>query len=103
MPDNQTEEAFTRQLKTKFNVRLSEEQTLELELEEVQPFPTLPHSRGDMERFSLYFRGPNHLLLPQRIYRIEHEQMGELDIFLVPVGQGPSGFLYEAVFSYFKS
>jgi hypothetical protein len=104
MPERLNEEAFTKQLGTKFRVRLEDEGApeLEIELDEVTPFPTLPHSRSDCERFSAYFYGPANLYLPQRIYRLEHEQMGEMDIFLVPVGQGPRGFRYEAVFSYFK-
>ena len=102
MPVKQTEEEFKRHLNTKFSVRLSEEQTLPLELEEVQPFPALTHARGDMERFSLYFRGPADVPLTQRIYRVEHEAMGEMDIFLVPVALDAQGFRYEAVYSYFK-
>ena len=54
-----------------------------------------------MERFSLYFTGPDRYL-PQHVYRIEHEQMGALDLFLVPVGKLDNGFRYEAVFNYFK-
>ena len=102
MPEQQTEQDFKRHLNTKFNVRVDGDRTLALELEEVQPFPALTHARGDMERFSLYFRGPSDVLLPQRIYRFEHEEMGELDIFLVPVERDAKGFRYEAVFSYFK-
>lgn len=102
MPDKLTEEAFTQQLNTKFRVRLGEERVAELELDEVVPFPTLSHSRSDVERFSLYFYGPGEFCLPQMTYRIEHERMGELDIFLVPVAQDARGFRYEAVFSFFK-
>jgi L-ascorbate metabolism protein UlaG (beta-lactamase superfamily) len=102
MPEKLTEEAFTQQLHTKFRVRLGEEREAELELDEVKPFPTLTHSRSDVERFSLYFYGPGDIFLQQMTYRLEHEQMGEMDIFLVPVGQDARGFRYEAVFSYFK-
>lgn len=102
MPENQTEEDFKRHLNTKFTVRLNADETLALELEEVKPFPALTHTRGDMERFSLYFRGPSDVMLPQSIYRIEHAEMGEQDIFLVPVERDARGFRYEAVFSYFK-
>ncbi len=91
MAVKQTEEEFKRHLNTKFSVRLNEEQTLALVLEEVQPFPALTHARGDMERFSLYFRGPGDVLLGQRIYRVEHEAMGEMDIFLVPVARDARG------------
>ena len=101
MPEKQTEENFRRHLNTRFNVRLNEGRTLPLVLEGVQPFPDITHARGDMERFSLYFRGPAGALLPQRTYHVEHPEMGEMDIFLVPVEQDARGFRYEAVFSYF--
>ncbi|MCA1594642.1 MAG: hypothetical protein LC754_18835 [Acidobacteria bacterium] len=104
MPVKLTEEIFTQQLNTKFRVRLEGEGAPEiaLELDEVESFPTLTHSRSDMERFSVYFYGPGDFLLPQMTYHLEHEQLGELDIFLVPVVQDARGFRYEAVFSYFK-
>jgi L-ascorbate metabolism protein UlaG (beta-lactamase superfamily) len=102
MLEKLTEEAFTQQLHTKFRVLLGEERAAELELDEVKPFPTLTHSRSDVERFSLYFYGPGDLLLPQMTYRLEHERMGEIDVFLVPIGQDARGFRYEAVFSFFK-
>jgi hypothetical protein len=48
--------------------------------------------------FSLYFLGP--LYLPQQIYDVRHEAFGEpLEIFLVPIGQEPNGYAYEAVFT----
>jgi hypothetical protein len=104
MPERLNEENFTKQLGTKFRVRLEIEGApeIELELDEVKPFPVLSHSRSDVERFSIYFYGPGNFLLPQRIYRLEHEQMGELDIFLVPIAQDQRGLRYEAVFSFFK-
>ncbi|HEX3558928.1 MAG TPA: hypothetical protein VHU19_06980 [Pyrinomonadaceae bacterium] len=104
MTEKFTEEDFTRQLGTKFRVSLEGEgaSPVELELAEVKPFPTLSHSRRDVERFSLFFYGPEDFFLPQRIYRLEHELLGGMDIFLVPVARDPRGFCYEAVFSFFK-
>ena len=49
--------------------------------------------------FSLVFRGPLQPVLPQRIYRLEHEGLGTLEIFLVPVGPDKDGMRYEAVFN----
>ncbi|HEY6759901.1 MAG TPA: hypothetical protein VI318_10435 [Baekduia sp.] len=48
--------------------------------------------------FSLVFRGPREPLLPQRIQRLEHDALGPLEIFLVPVGRDEAGTRYEAVF-----
>lgn len=102
MAERLTAQNCTDQLKTKFRLMSDDEIELELELDEVQPFPDLTHARGDMERFSLYFVGPGDKFLPQGMRRLEHDHFGELEIFLVPVGQDSKGFRYEAVFSYFK-
>lgn len=104
MPETLSKESFAEQLNTKFRVLPEQEDApeVELELAELVEFPTLTHSRSDVERFSLYFYGPNDLFLPQRTYRLAHEQMGEHLIFLTAVAQEPRGYRYEAVFSYFK-
>ena len=104
MPDMPSKETFREHLNTQFRVLLETEGApdVALELAEVADFPALTHSRGDVERFSLFFYGPGDLFLPQATYRLAHERMGELDIFLVPVAQEQRGFRYEAVFSYFK-
>lgn len=49
--------------------------------------------------FSLVFRGPAGAVLPQRIYPVEHPQLGSLDIFLVPIGADAAGVRYEAIFT----
>ena len=49
--------------------------------------------------FSIVFRGPGDVLLPQRIYRIEHEEIGAFDLFLVPIGLDEEGLRYEAIFT----
>jgi Domain of unknown function (DUF6916) len=55
--------------------------------------------RRGRQAFSLLFRGPLRPGLPQSIYRLEHEAMGALEIFLVPMTPEPAGALYEAVFT----
>lgn len=51
------------------------------------------------EQFSVHFRGPSSPVLPQRIYRIEHPQLGALEIFIVPIKRDGDGLIYEAVFT----
>jgi len=56
--------------------------------------------------FSVLFHGPLQPVMAQGIYRVEHEQLGALDLFIVPVGpdepagpgQAPTAMRYEAVF-----
>ena len=49
--------------------------------------------------FSIVFLGPRDPVLPQRIYRLEHGELGTLDLFLVPIGRDEAGVRYEAVFT----
>src|SRR3954451_4954265 len=42
-------------------------------------------------QFSLVFRGGPDAPLPQRIYRVEHDDLGALEIFLVPIGPDEAG------------
>lgn len=104
MPETLSKESFAEQLNTKFRVLLELENApeVEIELAEVVDFPTLTHGRSDVVRFSLFFYGPGDFFLPQRTYRLAHEQLGEHDIFLVAVAEEPRGYRYEAVFSYYK-
>jgi Domain of unknown function (DUF6916) len=58
-------------------------------------------AESDRQRapFSIVFRGPAGVLLPQRIYRLEHAALGAFDLFLVPIGPDGRGMRYEAVFA----
>ena len=58
------------------------------------------HRDGARRRsFSLLFVGPEAPALTQGVWRLEHEAFDELEIFLVPIGPGPTGPRYEAVFA----
>lgn len=50
---------------------------------------------GGRAPFSLVFQGGPTPPLPQRIYRVEHAQLGAIEIFLVPIAADR----YEAVFT----
>jgi hypothetical protein len=67
---------------------------VELELTELQP----GFDRPGFEHFSLLFRGPAAVLLPQATRALANERLGEVDIFLVPIGADADGTYYEAVF-----
>lgn len=57
------------------------------------------YSTPQQEQFSLRFRGDPSQVLPQRIYPMQHESIGDFDLFLVPIGRDDSGTFYEAVFN----
>jgi hypothetical protein len=80
-----------------FRLALDDNQHLPLELAAV--LGTGLQGLASREQFSLHFRGPSTPALAQRIYRLEHSQLGTLDIFLVPIRRDVSGMTYEAVFT----
>ena len=89
--------ALLENLNSKFRLQLDGSNWLELELIEVSELKAL---RGQ-EMFSIEFRCRSNEVLPQRIYRLEHENLGQLDLFLVPIRKDEQGVYYEAVFNRF--
>jgi hypothetical protein len=79
-----------------FRIRAAPAEAFEVELIEVSEAAGGDSSRSS---FSLVFRGGPSPPLPQRIYRVEHDGLGALDIFLVPLGPDAVGQRYEAVFT----
>ena len=61
----------------------------------------LPNRRGPDSRlpFSLLFRGSDPRMLQQQLYRVTHGSLGEMAIFLVPVGKDDAGIQYQATFN----
>src|SRR2546423_1889902 len=90
-----THEEFSKQLNTKFGIRISEAQAIEVELTEVSEL--LISAR--QERFALIFRSANDILIAQGLHRFEHDQMGPFDLFIVPVDRDERGTYHEAVFN----
>lgn len=88
---------FAGRLNETFRAALNEGD-IEFVLVEATP---LPHGMPNSLRapFSLVFRNSSALLFPQQTYRLQHEQVGAFDIFMVPVARDRDGFLYQAIFN----
>jgi hypothetical protein len=104
MLEDLTRESFAAHLGSVCRIHLGPARALEMELLEATALGgDARASAGDRparrEPFSVVFRGPRAPILPQRIYRMEHDQMGELDLFIVPIGPDAEGLRYEAVFT----
>jgi hypothetical protein len=97
MSENLTKEQFLANLNTKFRVQLDAASDLEIELRQVNQGIATPRN----EQFALVFAGPQQPFLQQAIYHLIHDKLGELELFLVPVGKDADGFQYEAVFNRF--
>lgn len=92
-----TPESFSEHLGTRFRIHVEEGASMEVELYEVAPHEA--HAGPRKQPFSVRFRGNPKSYLPQQIYRVEHEKMGAMEIFLVPIGPDARGMRYEAVFN----
>lgn len=90
---------FARHLNQTFRIHVETPEPLAAELIEVSQMGSRPEGEEWRQAFSVVFRGPAEPILPQRIYRVEHEELGSLDLFLVPLGPDKVGVRYEAVFT----
>ena len=86
---------FAKHLNSKFRIRVSESETVESELTTVSELLLSPRQ----ERFSLTFRTSNDFFLGQGQRPLEHDVMGQFELFLVPIGRDEAGTYYEAVFN----
>jgi hypothetical protein len=88
-------DAFREQLETVFRVD-NPAGAVPLRLTEVDVAP----ESGGMLQFSLFFHGPADRFLPQGTYALDHDAMGTLALFIVPVvGSNRERIVYQACFS----
>jgi hypothetical protein len=67
---------------------------------EVHLLKSDPSNESSKNPFSVVFLHPGDAPYPQGIYRIQCESIGEMDLFLVPIGPGKDGGMqYEAIFT----
>jgi hypothetical protein len=76
----------------RFRIAPDDSPAFEVELVEVTEIPREPGGRAP---FSLELQGGPNPPLPQRIYRLQHQDLGPMEIFLVPIASDR----YEAVFT----
>ena len=90
---------FSPHLYSQFSLYYDEEnQPLTLDLIEICELST--ERLGDLgQSFSLVFRHQSDTAIPQKIYQLKHDRMGDLNIFLVPIGPDQKGMRYEAIFN----
>ena len=89
---------FKPLINQKFNIQLANNTTLVVQLIEITPGKKFDNDT-QRDPFSIVFRGPREISIPQGIYKIDHETAGRLEIFLVPIGPDEKGMCFEAVFN----
>ncbi|MCA9995138.1 MAG: hypothetical protein KDE56_05290 [Anaerolineales bacterium] len=106
MLDKLTRDQFAPLVGETFRLRLNEAEWVDVVLHDVQSLGARPadgwgrEHNARTEPFSVVFRVPRELALPQMMFELSHATMGELPgLFLVPVAMDGNGRYYEAVFN----
>lgn len=92
MLDRLTAADFAPLIGERFELLLPDRDPLELRLTSCDELGGAPE--GARQPFSLIFHGD--FLVPQQIWTLRHPRLGELDLFMVPLG--PDG-RYEVIFN----
>lgn len=92
-------EDFQPCLNDMFTVNTGEDNGPQLELIEVKPIGESDPNAKNRQPFSLLFRGPMEPLLQQKLHQLKNSKLGEMQLFLVPIGPDDSGMLYDASFN----
>ena len=96
--DQLTHHDFLPHLNSTFIIHYSADDSFEAILKDVSTLGTRPENRR--WPFALVLQTPfNDRYLNQAIYRIEHAEIGTMDLFLVPNGPDGEAFNYEVVFT----
>jgi hypothetical protein len=101
MLDQLSRSTFAEFVGSMFRMEIDGERAVDVELIECTSLASTGPKRGEANRepFSLIFRAPLEVRVPQRIYRISREKIPAIDIFLVPIGPDERGMRYEAIFT----
>ena len=95
---------FEKRIGETFHVTHQEGEPFELELRraDVSQYHELEDENAQKERerkpFSVEFHSRRNEHVPQQLFSVKHDDMGEFDLFLVPLGPDAEGHRYEAVF-----
>ena len=99
MLDQLTVENFQPHVGSSFWVQFPNETKVEMRLVSAAKVMESEAARLARHPFSLYFIGPKSFKLQQHMYRVTHETLDPMEIFLVPIGETPDTYQYEAVFA----
>ena len=92
-------QVFAACLRSTFRILLPGGEPVPVELTEVSE----RHDSTRLEQFSLIFYNSTGAYLPQAIYAMDHERLGRISLFLVPLGPVEGrGMSFQAVFNRFR-
>ena len=89
---------FAQEVGSCFVLKGADEQTVDLELADVSELKERPHQSS----FALVFLTPKSSAVEQGLHDLQHERLGEMQIFLVPIGMIDERMKLEAVFNFLR-
>lgn len=92
-------EDFADKVGQVFAMTFDDAPAIALTLTDAELLHTRQSPQGKRPPYSLIFLAEDERILPQKLYRLEQEALGEITIFLVPVGKDARGVRYQAVFN----
>ncbi len=98
--DELTREQMQAHVGTPFRLIVNTRESIHMRLVEVTAQCDARDERAPTARrapFSIVFQAPPEPVLAQRMYELQHETLGTLNLFLVPIGPDNGGMGYEAV------
>ena len=98
MLESLTIQDFSGRVGETFTATAEEGRTLALTLRQVDPLPRPLGDKG-REPFSLEFTDEAKDHVPQQTVAVKHPEMGTFELFVVPLGPGPDGMRYQAIFN----
>jgi uncharacterized protein DUF6916 len=99
MLEKLTCDTFAEHLNSQFRIQNGVANPITVELIEANEAGSSPR----YEAFSIIFRGPSDTFLPQGIYPVDHDEIGTLELFIVPIRKDNDGLYYEACFNRLRS
>ena len=94
-----TKKSFETTHNQEFTIHFDTQSAVIAKLIEIKSINSQVVNAGQVEPFSLVFEISGDIVYEQNTYSIENKELGELALFLVPIGADESGVRYEAVFT----
>jgi hypothetical protein len=89
---------FAEVLGTSFVLKAADGKTVMIELVEVSEVKERPHQLS----FAIVFLTPESSIVDQGLYDLDHETLGPMQLFLVPIGITDGRMMLESVFNFLR-
>jgi hypothetical protein len=94
-----TKSTFENTHNQEFTIQFDSQTSVVARLIEIKSINSHVLKTGQNEPFSLVLETPGDTVYEQNTYMMQNKELGELTLFLVPIGADKKGVRYEAIFT----